>query len=43
MRHKGKVRKIVRVLIGSKFYFTLSVKERYDLIRYLLGKFSISE
>jgi hypothetical protein len=40
MRHKNKVRKVVRIMIESKLYFTLSVRERYDLIKYMLDKFS---
>jgi hypothetical protein len=39
LRDKDKVKGVVRVLIGSKFYFTLSLQERYDLIRDILRKF----
>lgn len=38
----NKVRKIIRILIGSRFYFDLSLQERYDLIRYILRKFPFS-
>ena len=38
----GKVKKIIRILIGSRFYFDLSLQERYDLIRYILRKFPFS-
>jgi hypothetical protein len=39
MSHKNKVKEIVHVLMGSKLYFTLSVQERYDLIKSILRKF----
>ncbi len=42
MRHENKVREVVRILMESKFYFTLSVRERYDLIRDILRKFPFS-
>ena len=38
-REESKTREIVRILIESKFYFTLSVRERYDLIQYILERF----
>ena len=38
----NKVRKIIRILIESRFYFDLSLQERYDLIRYILRKFPFS-
>jgi hypothetical protein len=33
------VRKIIHILINSRFYFDLTLKERYDLIRYILTSF----
>jgi hypothetical protein len=33
VRHENKVREVVHILMGSKFYFDLSLQERYDLIR----------
>ena len=42
MRYKSKVREVVRILIESKFYFTLPLRERYDLIKYILRTFSLS-
>lgn len=35
---KSEIKKIVRVLIGTKFYKTLPAKERYDFIKYVLRK-----
>jgi hypothetical protein len=37
-----RVKKIVRILIGSKFYFDLSLTERHGLIRYILSRFPFS-
>lgn len=37
-----RARKIVRILIGSKFYFDLSLPERHSLIRYILSRFPFS-
>ena len=37
-----RVKKIVRILIGSKFYFDLSLAERHNLIRYILSRFPFS-
>jgi len=42
MIEQGKVKRIIRILIGSRFYFDLSLQERYDLIRYILRKFPFS-
>lgn len=42
MKEKNKVQNIIRVLIGSRFYFDLSVRERYDLIKHILRKFPFS-
>ena len=42
MKEKNKVQNIIRVLIGSRFYFDLSVQERYDLIKHILRKFPFS-
>jgi hypothetical protein len=42
MIEQGKVKKIIRILIGSRLYFDLSLQERYDLIRYILRKFPFS-
>jgi hypothetical protein len=42
MRHENKVREVVRILMGSKFYFDLSLQERYDLIKHILRKFPFS-
>jgi hypothetical protein len=42
MRHENKVREIVHILIESKFYFTLSLQERYDFIRNIIRKFPFS-
>jgi hypothetical protein len=36
------VRKIIHILIGSRFYFELSVRERYELIKYILTSFPFS-
>jgi hypothetical protein len=38
MRNKNKIQAIIRMLITSKFYFDLSPRERYDLIRDILKK-----
>lgn len=35
---KSEIKKIVRVLIGTKFYKALPAKERYDFIKYVLRK-----
>ncbi len=32
-------RRVIRVLLGSRFYLDLSLRERYDLIRYVLKSF----
>lgn len=37
-----RVKKIIRILIGSKFYFALSLSERHNLIRYILSRFPFS-
>lgn len=37
-----KIRKIIRILMGSRFYFDLPLRERYDLVRYILRKFPFS-
>jgi hypothetical protein len=42
MKEKNKVQSIIRILIGSRFYFDLSVQERYDLIKHILCKFPFS-
>jgi len=42
MTERKKVKKIIRILIGSRFYFDLSLKERYDLIKYIIRKFPFS-
>ena len=42
MRNKNKIQAIIRMLITSKFYFDLSPRERYDLIRDILKKFPTS-
>jgi hypothetical protein len=34
----GKIEQIVHVLMGSRFYFSFSLRERYDLIRHILSK-----
>ncbi len=36
-----RAKKIIHILIGSKFYFDLNLVERHDLIRYILKKISI--
>jgi len=41
--HKSKVREIVRILIGNKFYLTLPLRERYDVIRCILKRFCYSK
>lgn len=38
----NRTKKIVRILIGSKFYFDLSLSERHSLIRYILSRFPFS-
>ncbi len=37
-----RAKKIVHILIGSKFYFDLSLVERHDLIRHILRRFPFS-
>lgn len=37
-----RAKKIVRILIGSKFYFDLSLAERYNLICHILRRFPFS-
>jgi hypothetical protein len=37
-----RIKKIIHVLIGSKFYFDLSLEERHNLIRYILSRFPFS-
>jgi len=39
MRNERKVKEIVHILIGSKFYFTFSVQERYDFIKNIIRRF----
>lgn len=39
MRYKSKIRKIVHVLIRTRFILTLAVRVRYDLIKHILKKF----
>jgi hypothetical protein len=38
----SRVKKIVHILMESKFYFDLSLAERRGLIRYILSKFPFS-
>jgi len=38
MRYESEISKIVHVLMWSRFYFSFSLRERYDLIRHILGK-----
>jgi hypothetical protein len=33
------VRKIIHILIDSRFYFELSLRERHELIKYILKAF----
>jgi len=42
MRNKNKIQAIIRMLITSKFYFDLSPRERYDLIRNIIKKYPTS-
>ena len=42
MKHESKLQKIVHVLMRSEFYFTLSLRERNDLIRNIIRKFPFS-
>jgi len=37
-----RAKKIVHILIGSKFYFDLSLVERHNLIRHILRRFPFS-
>ncbi|HNQ47087.1 MAG TPA: hypothetical protein PK125_11605 [Syntrophorhabdus sp.] len=37
-----RAKKIIHILIGSKFYFDLNLVERHDLIRYILRRFPFS-
>jgi hypothetical protein len=39
MRHKSKIREIVHVLIKNRFYLTLPLQERYNLVKYILRRF----
>ena len=36
------VKDIVKTLMGSRFYFSLNLKERHDLVKYLLSSFAPS-
>ena len=36
MRNKSKIRKIVHVLIGTKYYLALPLRGRYSLIKHIL-------
>ncbi|WP_273696835.1 hypothetical protein [Syntrophorhabdus aromaticivorans] len=42
MLETRKMREIIRILMGSRFYFNLSLQERYDLVKYILRKFPFS-
>jgi len=42
MRNEKKVREIIHILIGSKFYFSFSVQERYDFIKNIIRRFPFS-
>jgi hypothetical protein len=42
MGHNSKAKEIVHILMESKYYFALSLQERYDLIRNILRKFPFS-
>jgi len=37
--NKGQAKEIVHILMESKFYFALSLRERYDLIKNIIRKF----
>jgi len=39
---KSEIKKIVRILVGTKLYKTLPAKERYDFIKYIVRKSSFS-
>jgi hypothetical protein len=36
LRHKPKIRNIIRMLIESRFYFDLSLRERHDFVHFFL-------
>jgi hypothetical protein len=36
------VKEIVKSLMESRFYFSLNLKERRDLVKYLLSTFALS-
>ncbi|OPX98966.1 MAG: hypothetical protein A4E62_02258 [Syntrophorhabdus sp. PtaU1.Bin002] len=38
----NRAKKVIRILISSKFYFNLTLQERHGLIRYILSKFPYS-
>jgi len=38
----NRAKKVIRILISSKFYFNLTLQERHSLIRYILNKFPYS-
>ena len=42
MRHRNKIKNIIRMLIGSRFYFDLSLRERLDFIKDILQRFPAS-
>jgi len=42
MRSESKLQRIVHILMKSEFYFSLSLRERNDVIRNILRKFPFS-
>jgi hypothetical protein len=42
MKHKPKIQNIIRTLIKNRFYFDLTLPERYEFIKDILRKFPSS-
>ena len=42
MRHRPKIQNMIRVLIKSRFYFDLPLRERHDFLNDLVRKHSAS-
>jgi len=39
---KSEIKKVIRILIATNLYKALPARERYDFLKYLLGKFTFS-
>ena len=39
---KSEIKRVIRILVATNLYKALPARERYDFLKYLLGKFTFS-